>query len=79
MMNRKAKKIIGLLGIGFDAEDGHIRITRGEHFDVILGSDESHAYMHQLIRSIEEQLSDRGLSLDDIDPEEFADFIKSVR
>ena len=77
MPHANRKKIIRLLGVGFDAEDGHVRITKGENYDVLMGSDESHDYMQQLIRKIEEALEAQHLSLDDLTPEEFSEFVKN--
>ena len=68
-----------LLGVGFDAEDGHIRITKGENYDVLMGSAESHEYIEELIRKIEDELRLRELSLDNLTPEEFAEFIKFIK
>ncbi|MDZ8118576.1 hypothetical protein [Pontiella agarivorans] len=78
MPNATPKKIIRLLGVGFDAEDGHIRITKGDNYDVLMGSDESHEYMQQLIRKIEDALAARNLSLDDFTPDQFLDFVKNI-
>jgi len=75
----KRKKIIRLLGVGFDAEDGHVRITKGEKYDVFMGSDESHEFIRKLIQDIEEAIEKRGLSLDDIAPEEFAELVESLK
>jgi hypothetical protein len=75
----KRKKIIRLLGVGFDAEDGHVRITKGEKYDVFMGSNESHEYIRKLIQDIEEEIEKRGLSLDDITPDEFAELVGSLR
>ena len=50
MPKENHKKIIRLLGVGFDADDGHVRITKGEKYDVLMGSEESHEYIEQLIR-----------------------------
>ena len=78
MPRANQKKIIRLLGVGFDTEDGHVRITKGESYDVLMGSDESHEYLQQLIRKIEDALAEHNLSLDDLTPEEFADFVKKI-
>lgn len=78
MAERKEKKIIRLLGVGFDAADGHIRVTQGEHFDVIMGSEESHEYIRKLIRDIEEAIERRGISLDDLTPDEFTELVESL-
>ncbi len=48
MPQANQNKIIRLLGVGFDSEDGHVRITKGENYDVLMGSDESHEYIQKL-------------------------------
>lgn len=72
------KKIIGLLGIGFDTDDGHIRITKGENHNILMGSDESHDYLQRLIAKIESELKERNLTLDDLSPDEFKHFVESI-
>lgn len=79
MPRGKRKKIIRLLGVGFDAEDGHLRITKGKNYDVLMGSDESHEYLQQFIQKIEDELTARNLSLDDLSPEEFREFVKNIK
>jgi hypothetical protein len=78
MQNRTKKKIVSLLGVGFDTDDGHIRITKGDRYDVLMGSEESHEYIQQLIQKIENELDGQGLSLEDFTPEEFGEFIRST-
>ena len=72
------KKIIRLLGVGFDAEDEHVRITQGRKFDIIMGSEESHNYIQQLIQRIEDSIQERGLSLDELTPEEFTRLVETL-
>jgi hypothetical protein len=72
------KKIIRLLGVGFDAKDEHVRITQGDKFDVIMGSEESHDYIQQLIQRIEKSIEERGLTLDELTPEEFTLLVESL-
>lgn len=79
MPEPKRKKIIRLLGVGFDADDGHVRITKGESYDVLMGSEESHEYIQQLIQRIEDELKARSMSLDDLTPEEFGEFVQSIK
>jgi hypothetical protein len=79
MPKSNQKKIIRLMGVGFDAEDGHVRITKGEHYDVFMGSDESNEYIQQLIKKIEDELRKKGMRLDDLSPEEFYDFVLSIQ
>lgn len=78
MPKANQKKIIRLLGVGFDAEDGHIRITNSEQYDVLMGSDESHDFIRKLIRKIEDELEAQQLTLDDFTPEEFSEFVKKI-
>ena len=75
----KRKKIIRLLGVGFDTEDGHVRISKGEKYDVFMGSEESHEFIRKLIQDIEDTLEQRGLSLDDLTPGEFAELVESLK
>jgi hypothetical protein len=79
MSEEKQKKIIRLLGVGFDAEDGHVRITKGENYDVLMGSNESHEYIRQLIQKIEVELENRNISLNDLSPEEFTELVGSIK
>ena len=79
MPKPNSKKIIRLLGVGFDADDGHVRITKGESYDVLMGSDESHEYIQKLIQKIEDELKARGMTLDDLTPEEFQAFVQSLQ
>ena len=79
MSGENPRKIVRLLGVGFDSEDGHIRITKGEKYDVLMGSDESHEYIQKLIQRIEDELEARGMKLDDLTPEEFGEFMKSIK
>ena len=78
MSSGTKRKIIRLLGVGFDADDGHVRITTGDKFDVIMGSGESHDYITDLIRRIEEELVAQGLNLDELTPEQFSEIVKSL-
>lgn len=73
------KKIIRLLGVGFDAEDGHIRITKGEKHDVYMGSEESHEFLQKLIQKIEDELKARGQTLEDLSPEELQELVANLK
>jgi hypothetical protein len=78
MPDQKEKKIIRLLGVGFDAEDGHIRITQGDKSDVIMGSEESHEYLSGLIRDIEERIEACGLTLEELSPGDLSELVESL-
>jgi hypothetical protein len=72
------KRIIRLLGVCFDGDDGHVRITEGKDFDILMGSDESHEYMNLLINKIEEELARRGLHLDQLNPDQLGDLVREI-
>ena len=55
-----------LLGLGFDAEDGHTRITKGDNFLLCGGSQETHAVMQETAVKINQHLDRRGQRLEDV-------------
>ncbi len=55
-----------LLGIGFDATDGHKRLTRGKNFVLVGGSEETHSVMQETVVKVTEQLDRRGRRLEDV-------------
>lgn len=75
-MPAKNKKIVRLLGVGFDTDDAHVRITHGSRYDVLMGSDESHAYLQELMQRIETLLHQKNTTLDHLTPEEFIELVR---
>ena len=73
MMENKPKKPAGLIGFGFDNEDGHVRVTQGKNFRVYLGSEETHGRMAEVCIKINEKLDRRGKRLEEVSPRELAD------
>ena len=67
-----------LLGLGFDNDDGHKRITSGEHFAILGGSAETHERMTETVVKTFEELKQRGKQLNDVPPRELADIIKKA-
>ncbi|MDX1963310.1 MAG: hypothetical protein SFX18_09165 [Pirellulales bacterium] len=67
-----------LLGVAFDARDGHKRLTRGESFTLVGGSEETHATMQEATIKLTEKLSDRGKRLADASPAEICDILHDV-
>lgn len=63
-VNRQRKA--ALLGLGFDAQDGHTRITKGDNFLLYGGSKETHAQMQETALKINEHLDRRGQRLEDV-------------
>jgi hypothetical protein len=76
--NKKPKKA-ALLGVAFDAEDGHTRLTRGENFLLCGGSEETHSVMQETASKINEHLDRRGRRLEDVTLGELRDICESVR
>ena len=68
-------RVAGILGLAFDADDGHKRITRGKNFLLAGGSDQTHGLMRDTIIKVTEQLDDRGQSLSDVTVNELRDLI----
>ena len=65
----------GLLGVGLDATDGHKRITRGEKFVLVGGSDETHGRMTETVIKTFEELKRRNKDLHQVEPKELADIL----
>jgi hypothetical protein len=71
--------LVGLLGIGLDQDDDQKRITRGEEFVLIGGSEDTHERMQEVAIRFEESLKERGIRLRDASPEEVIDLLHKAR
>ena len=67
-----------LLGIGFDNTDGHRRITRGDNFCLVGGSEETHERMTETTVKFNEKLSRKGKELGELSREEFVDLMREA-
>ncbi len=67
-----------LLGFGLDGKDGHKRVTRGEHFHLLGGSEETHARMQEQTVKLTEQLKKRGQTIRTASTEEFHGLAEEV-
>lgn len=77
-MNKKNKGgKAAMLGIGLDS-DGNKRITTGENFTLIGGSEETHEVMVEKTLKINEKLRSRGKHLETVSCEEFDDIAREV-
>ncbi|MDD5618070.1 MAG: hypothetical protein PHG69_03155 [Candidatus Omnitrophica bacterium] len=72
----KYKKM--LLGLGFDAKDGHTRITKGDNFYLLGGSKNTHGQMQELAIKFNEQLKKRQKTLEEISEKEFKDIANKI-
>ena len=64
-----------LLGVGLDSRDGHKRITKGDDFYLVGGSEETHERMTETVIKFNEKLAKRGKNLRELSPEEFRDLM----
>ncbi|MDR3110644.1 MAG: hypothetical protein LBU65_13330 [Planctomycetaceae bacterium] len=64
-----------MLGVGFDAADGHVRITRGNNFAVVGGCEETHSVMSETVIKVNEKLYRRGRDLEHVELNELRDLI----
>ena len=65
----------GLLGVGLDDDDGHKRITQGEQFHLVGGSEETHGRMTETAIKTFEELKRRDRHLETVDPRELAEIL----
>jgi hypothetical protein len=60
------RKSAALLGLAFDGNDGHTRLTRGKNFVLLGGSHDTHAVMQETAVKVNEHLDKRGMRLEDV-------------
>lgn len=65
----------GLLGVGLDNDDGHKRVTTGEQFALVGGSQETHERMTETVVKTFEELKRRDKRLESVDPRELAEIL----
>ena len=79
MSTKKRKKKpapkAALLGLGLDNQDGHKRITTGEQFAIVGGSEETHGRMTETVIKTFEELRSRGKHLHAVEPTELAEIL----
>jgi len=71
MKKGKGKKKAMLFGLGLDDQDGHVRVTAGENFRLVGGSEQTHGAMQEKAIKMNEHLKRRGKTLEQISREEF--------
>ncbi|HEX7861169.1 MAG TPA: hypothetical protein VF773_12625 [Verrucomicrobiae bacterium] len=74
--SKKNKKAL-MLGVGLDS-DGHKRVTTGDNFALVGGSKDTHEAMTEKAIKINEKLSKKGKTLEQVSREEFDDIAHSV-
>jgi hypothetical protein len=73
--NRKKPPEAALLGLAFDQEDGHKRITTAEEFAILGGSAETHERLTETALKTFEELKQRGKKLGEVEPAELAEIL----
>ena len=72
---KRQPKISGIVGVGLDNEDGHKRITTGEKFVLVGGSQDTHERMTETMVKTFEELKRRDKHLENVDPRELVEII----
>ena len=73
------RRVAALLGLAFDATDGHKRITRGNNFLLAGGSEQTHGLMRETIIKVNEELDARGLDLADVSVDQLRDLLNDAQ
>jgi hypothetical protein len=69
--DRQEEKNSFLLGIGFDNSDGHVRLTNGDDFHLVGGSEQTHQKMQDKVMELTEDMAKKGKAIKDIGPDDF--------
>jgi hypothetical protein len=75
-MNKEENRRRILLGLGFDNDDGHKRITRSEELYIAGGSAETHERMAETALKTFEDLRHKGKTLATVEREELAELLE---
>ena len=77
-MPRSSQPNRHLLGLGLDHQDGHTRITRGDNFSLLGGSEATHEKMQETCIKVTEKIKRRGKTLDEVSRKEIADLFNEL-
>ena len=72
---RKKNTKAVMLGLGLDNKDGHTRVTKGDNFCLMGGSEETHERMTETAIKVNEKLQAKGKRLEEVSSNEFADIL----
>jgi hypothetical protein len=75
---RQESELVGFVGLGLDAADGHKRLTRSENFILIGGSEKTHERMQDTALRFDECLKKRGKNLREASPEEAIEVLREA-
>ena len=74
----KSTAAVALFGVGLDNQDEHKRITTGEEFLLVGGSQETHERMQDVAIHVTEALKNKGKRLQDAEAQEFFDLVQKA-
>ena len=72
------KQPAAMMGIGLDNKDGHKRVTKGDNFYLVGGSEETHEHMVETAVKVNEKLAEKGKNLSEVSKEEFTDIVREA-
>ena len=72
---RKKNTKAVMLGLGLDNKDGHTRVTKGDNFCLMGGSEETHDRMTETAIKVNEKLQAKGKRLEEVSANEFTDIL----
>lgn len=78
MKSTEQSRVVGLLGVGFDHTDGHVRVTQSNSSQVLMGSKECHQVLQKTCLQIEEMIRESGRVISDYSPEELMELIGEI-
>ena len=70
--------IKGLLGLGLDGKDGHVRISRGPNFYLYGGSKKTHQKMQETAVDFNDKVDRRGKKLEEINSRELDEIVQEI-
>jgi hypothetical protein len=76
---RENRRVVGFLGIGFDNQDGHRRLTQSEHFILVGGSEETHERMQDTAIRFSAALRRQGKRLEETPVEQVIEIFQEVQ
>ena len=67
-----------MMGLGLDNKDKHKRVTKGDNFYLVGGSEETHERMVETSIKVNEKLDKKGKELSELSKEEFGDIVREA-
>ena len=66
----------GILGVGLDDDDGHRRVTKGDDFYLVGGSEKTHERLQDLVIRMSDTLKRQGRRFKDLNGTEIAELAR---